>query len=222
MNGLAVNTGLWKGDEQMEEKEMAGEYEIIQSAEVGSKRFVIGRCPKKQEQYMVANCRAKFDDLLMEYYDVGISADYMEIWDAYMQRQHDEMDAVRQQRTMRGSDGIPYTISDCVKGGLKQNLTGQVLVMNAATLKPELAVKEEQLFYAISGFGTEPDGRGTKIFGRDCYTGDKFYVRRYDVLGVLEPKKLPEWAANRVERFEDEIAAKGKRPAAKKPRGEER
>jgi hypothetical protein len=185
-----------------QEKEMAGEYEIIQSCIVGHKRFVIGRCDGKSDPYMVANHREKMDGMFSEYYDAGVSADYMEILGAYIQRQQDEYAVLMQQRAMRGSDGVPFTAEDCLPSFNEQNITHQIVVMDAKYLKPEFGIKEEQLFYPMSGFGCEPKGRGGKVFGRDCYTGEKYYVRREHIAGVLKPDRVPQWAADNVRAFQ--------------------
>lgn len=190
-----------------QEKEMADKYEIIQSCTVGRKRFVIGECKESAERYMVANHRTKFDGMFDEYYDMGISNDYMEIIAAFIRRQKDELDAIRQQRRERGSDGIPFTAADCLPDGNKQDFSGQILVIKADVLDPEYRVKEEQLMYAVSGNGCAPDARGTKVFGRDCATGEKFYMRRQDIAGVLKPELVPVWAKENVQRFQAEISA---------------
>lgn len=203
-----------------EQKERAGDYEITQSCIVGRKRFVIGECQEKPEQYMVASHRTKFDGMFSEYYDVGISEDYMEILAAFIQRQKDELEAILQQRSSRGSDGIPYTAADCLPNIAEQDLTGQIVVIKADALDPEFRVKEEQLMFAISGNGCKPDARGTKVFGRDCYTGEKFYMRRAQIAGVLKPALVPPWAGKNVLRFQDEIRENLQKE--KHSRGEER
>lgn len=190
------------------EKEYAGEYEITQSCIVGRKRFVIGRCDEKKQPYLIASHRTKFDGMFREYYDVGISEDYLEILAAFIQRRKDELDAILQQRKVRGSDGIPYTAADCLPNRNRQDLTGQIVVIRANALDPEFRVKEEQLLYAVSGNGCTPDARGTKVFGRDCYTGEKFYMHRGDIVGVLKPQLVPEWASKQVERFKQEAQEK--------------
>lgn len=186
------------------EKEYAGEYEITQSVTLGKKRFVIGRCDEKAEPYLIANHRTKFDRMFAEYYDVGVSSDYMEIMAAFIQRQKDELDVILQQRKERGSDGIPFGSEDCQMASLPESLVGQIAVLNAVALAPEYRVKEEQLIYVLGGFGAEKNSRGGKVFCRDCYTGERYYVRREDLLGVIRADRLPEWARVQVERFKRE------------------
>lgn len=195
------------------EKEHAGDYEITQSCVIGKKRFVIGCCESKPQPYLIANHRTKLDGMFGEYYDVGVSADYTEILAAYIQRQKDELDVILQERRQRGSDGIPYTAADCLPDMDKQDLTRQIVVMKTESLNPEFRVKEEQLFYPLSGFGCAPNSRGGKVFGRDCYTGDPCYIRRENIAGVLKPELVPGWAADHARAFAKAEQAKAQMTA---------
>ena len=175
-------------------KEYAGEYEVVQSMEVGEKRFVLGCNDALAEPFMVANFRTKLDGLFSEYYEVGVSDDYMGILGEYLQRQQTAYAELVKQREARGSDGTVFGIEDCLPEAGKQRFVNRIVVMAPATLAPEFRIKEDQLLYVLGGNGAEPDSRGTKVYARDCWTGERFYVRRSDILGIIQPEKLPDWA----------------------------
>ena len=190
------------------EKEYADHYKIVQSVTVGSKRFVLGQDDGCKQPFLVANHRVRMDGLFAEYYDVGISDDYMEILAAFIQRQKDECVVLMQQRRIRGSDGVLFRAADCLPNVEQQDLNGQIVVLNAKTLSPEFRIKEEQLFYVTGGFGAAAHARGTKVYGRDCCSGEGCYVQRSNILGILKPENIPLWAARNVEKFQAEIEAK--------------
>ena len=183
------------------EKEYAGEYEIVQSMEIGSERLVLGRNDNLPKPFLVANHRTKLDGLFSEYFEVGVSDEYMEILGEYLQRQQKAYATLVQQREARGSDGTVFGAADCLPEPQKQRYVGQVVVMAPTSLAPEFRTKDNQLLYVVGGNGAEPNSRGTKVFVRDCWSGERFYVRRSDVIGILQPEKLPNWAKENAHIF---------------------
>lgn len=185
-------------------KEFAGDYEITQSVQIGNRRFVIGRCDSKQEPFLVANFRTKLDGLFSEYYEVGVSDDYMQILGEYIQRQQKAYAEIVQTRDARGSDGTVFSAQDCLPHPEKQDYTGCIVAMRASELAPEYRTKEDQPLYVKDGNGAKPNACGTKVYVRECWSGDEFYVRRTDIQGVLQPDKLPEWAKENVAIFKQQ------------------
>ena len=61
------------------------------------------------------------------------------------------------------------------------------------------------------GFGAQPNPRGRTCYCVSLYDGSKTCFYRSDVLGTIEPEKLPEWAKAGLERAK-EIAANEKAP----------
>ena len=185
-----------------QQKEYAGNYEIIESCKIGRTRVVVGQDLSSEQPYLVAF--AKSTAIGIEYNQCMVSQDYLDICELFVDRQRKALDQVRQERRERKSDGIPYDSSVCVENSTRMDYTGQILVLRQSYLSPALRSKEEQLVLAESGFGCRPNASGVKVYCRDCYTGERFYVPRYEILGVMKPECVPKWAAKNVRIFLNE------------------
>lgn len=58
--------------------------------------------------------------------------------------------------------------------------------------------------------GAKPNARGTKIYGYNFSEKKHCYIRRYDVMGVMENGNLPEWAKNNLSEIKAQIKHKDK------------
>ena len=189
-----------------EEKEYADNYEIIQSCKIGRRRIVLGEDLKSENPYFIATATPWLAG--WRYDECYISADYLEICREFVNRQQVELENLQKERAERNSDGIPYGQEVCVEESYKQNYTNRILVLKTEYLAPQFRVKEEQLVLAQSGFGCLPNARGTKVYCRDCWTGERFYVTRNDVMGIMKPESVPQWAMENVALFREEINEK--------------
>lgn len=180
----------------MEEKEYAGDCRIEQSFTFGRHHFVIGIDENAAEKYLLAERQATAFGY--EYTEAVVSNDYLEIVNEFALRIQDEVEVLRDIHSERGSDGIPFGPEACREDSSKQNYENQILILNPAYLSPEYRTKEDQLVLAISGFGCAPGRRSHKIYCQSLCDGEKFYIRGYDVLGVLDRQNVPEWAANKA------------------------
>lgn len=180
----------------MEEKEYVGSYQIEQSFRLGKKHFVLGVDEKAPEKYLLAERR--MNTFGYEYVEAVGSNDYLEILEEYTLRLNEELDRLRQERKVRSSDGVPFGLEACCTESSKMNYENQILILHLEFLAPEYRTKEDQLVLAISGFGCAPGRRSHKIYCQSLCDGEKFYIRGYDVLGVLDRQNVPEWAANKA------------------------
>lgn len=57
--------------------------------------------------------------------------------------------------------------------------------------KPEFRSAEFQLFYAVGGFGCDPNKMGNAVFGAD-HT-EMYRQERYNILGVATEEAIQEW-----------------------------
>ena len=190
-----------------DEKEYAGNYEIQQVVEVGRKRFVIGVDEKSEDPYMIADSRPLMGGYFYE--NVGVTADYLEALQEFINRQNKELEWVCSDRKERKSDGIPFDQAACLENSTDRNYKGQILVVDATKMPPEFRVKEHQLVLGQCGFGVEPNARGRKIFGRDLWTGEKVEISRYSILGILKPQETPKWAIENARIFIAQERQKG-------------
>lgn len=180
----------------MEEKEYAGGYRIEQMLRFGKKHFVLGFDDRAEEKYLLAERHT--NAFGYEYTEAVVSNDYLEIVEELTIRMREELECVREERAKRQSDGVPFGPEACCAESSKMNFENQILILNPTFLAPEYRTKEDQMVLAISGFGCTPGRRSHKIYCQSLCDGEKFYIRGYDVLGVLDIQNVPEWAANKA------------------------
>ena len=77
-------------------------------------------------------------------------------------------------------------------------------------LRPEYRRATSQLQLCTGGFGASPNSRGTACHCTELYSGKTSYFQRSDILGVIEPEKLPKWAKHYLEILRQEQQAEKK------------
>ena len=70
----------------------------------------------------------------------------------------------------------------------------------------------------MGGNGARAGGHGTKVFCINIYTGENTYIRRTDVMGAIEPDRLPGWAKEKAAALQQDYQ---REKAAEKQRLEE-
>lgn len=204
-----------------DQKRMAGDFVVIQSMFIGDKEVVIGENPNAEpgHRYMCAWCES--NELLDLYSEILESDHYPSIVQIYTQRvteQNEKVRAETDQMEEQGIDLAPITSDACYVITADDDLKGKVIVIRPDVLRQEYRVSTHQLKLCHGGFGASPHSRGSAVFCTDLYSGKKDRFERWDVLGVMEPEALPEWAkrglANIQKQQEEKCAAQ------KKDRGE--
>ena len=71
-------------------------------------------------------------------------------------------------------------------------------VMRPGVLRPEYWNAAHQLYFAVGGNGARASVHGTKVFCINLDTGEHTYIRRTDVMGAIEPDRLPGWAKEKA------------------------
>ena len=176
---------------------MAGDYEIIQSMMIGDKEIVLGENPKDTSglPYMCAFCED--NGIVARFYDAVGGDDFCEIAQEYGQRIAKQAEGTRQAllNERAGLDGNSIiTAAQCEGISSKDDLHGKVIVIKPEVLRREYRAAAHQLKLCTGGFGSSPNSRGSACFCTDLLTGKESRFERRDVLGTMEPDKLPQWA----------------------------
>lgn len=180
-----------------DEKRMAGDYEIIQSVHIGDREIVLGENPENQDgqKYMCAFCTA--NELFARYDEVLASNDYPEIVKIYCERVAAQAEKTRVELMAPKIQGIPnaaLTAKDCTPVSHDDDLNGKVVVIKPEVLRREYRMATRQIKLCVGGFGASPHSRGSACYCVDLYSGKETRFERRDILGTLEPEKLPQWA----------------------------
>lgn len=87
----------------------------------------------------------------------------------------------------------------CLPDDHEQDYTGKVVVINPKMLKDEYKSPDDQLFVPTHGNGCRPHAIGRSVFGHFLKDGESNCYWRQDIIGVLDEKSLPEWAAQKLD-----------------------
>ncbi len=74
----------------------------------------------------------------------------------------------------------------------------KVLVLKPSVLKEQHKTRDEQLFYAVGGFGCMPHKTGRKVMGEFLLDGEDAHFYREDFMGEAKAELLPPWAKEKL------------------------
>ena len=194
----------------MEEKRMAGNYEVTTAFEIGTKEIIIGedKTAAYDERFVVANYEN--NGIFERYVDALVGGDYAEIVKIFAERVKNEAEKVMDEKSKITVDMTPITKDGCQVLEADDRIKNKVVVIRADVFKPEYQIATKQLQLCTGGFGAEPNSRGSACFCTNLYSGKEARYERSDILGVIEKDDLPDWAKERLDVVQKEIAHRRK------------
>ena len=194
----------------MEEKRMAGNYEVTTAFEIGTKEIIIGedKTAAPDERFVVANYEN--NGIFERYVDALVGGDYAEIVKIFAERVKNEAEQVIDEKSKITVDMTPITKDGCQVLEADDRIKNKVVVIRADVFKPEYQIATKQLQLCTGGFGAEPNSRGSACFCTNLYSGKEARYERSDILGVIEKDDLPDWAKERLDAVQKEIAHRRK------------
>ena len=196
-----------------EEKRMVGSYEVEQSIFIGEKEVLFGVSKKEEYPFMVCYCDYN-NPLSAPWYTEAVGTDdYLEAMEIFTERVQSQIDRTRAELSKFPFDKAVFTKEHCIPDDHKSNIVGKVVVLNAEPKRYEYQHPAYQLILAEGGNGAT-GGRGQAVFGTCLADAKRARWERYDVLGVIKPEKMPDWAKEAVAKIK-------KQEKAKKPNNKE-
>lgn len=180
------------------EKRMIESYEVKTALHIGGKQLLIAEDEQAVLPFMVADCTWDNPLGVDVYSNVGISADYLEVLTEFINRVSEQVKQIEAERAERGISSVPLTVDDCVKGSQRWNYENQLVVIKPEKLTPSVRTADRQLLLATGGAGCNPESSGTTVFCTNLFTGQSVAWKRNNVAGVIDPAKMPEWAAEKL------------------------
>lgn len=181
-----------------EEKRMADSYEVCHAVHVGDKEVVFGVDDKADLPFMVGY--SLWNDLLCgyQYFEVVGSNDYLEMMEEFTGRVEKQVAMVREERAAVTVPLVKLTADDCLPLQAADNIENQVVVIRPTALRAEYRTADKQLVLATGGFGASGNSRGRAVYTTNLYSGKHSRWNREDVLGIIRPEAMPEWAKTRL------------------------
>ena len=96
-----------------------------------------------------------------------------------------------------------FDISHCLK--TEDDYSEKLLILRPEFLSDERKDGKHQLFFGKFGNGCKPDAMGHKVYGFMLDSGEETYFNRYDILGVADESKLPEWATEKLAQLREDV-----------------
>ena len=173
-------------------------YEERHKVQLAGHLVIFAENEKADEPYMVCYC--KWDNPLNfnEYYNICTSDDYIEAMALYAEGIKSFVGILEMERDGYKTPKQTLTNTDCIPNGLDEDLKGRMIVIKPESLADEYKRSEHQIKICTGGFGASPNSRGNAVYCKDLYSDKNSRFERYDVLGIIDPYKLPEWAARKI------------------------
>lgn len=199
----------------MEETRKIGDYSVKYSMYIGHKDIALGENPNadKDERYMC--CFVETNAIFERYSGVLVSDDFAEIAKVFGQRVADAAEEIVQENERACQEvGMNEELmaESCAPLSYEDSIENKVVVIKGSILRPEFRHANHQLMLCTGGFGAQANARGRTCYCISLYDGRKTSFYRTDFLGVMDEKKLPEWAQKGLEKAK-EIHAQEKKPA---------
>lgn len=181
-----------------DEKRMADSYEVTAAVKIDSTEVVLAEDTKADMPYMVANCKPPNFLGIREYTEIVVGDDYLVMLNEFTRRITEFVTVAQTEREERGISNVPLTAADCIPGSKDADYTNQVVVIKAESLTPSARTADNQIVYAWNGNGCRPNARGTAVYATALFSGEKARWERYDVAGIIDPVKMPDWAKEKL------------------------
>ena len=92
------------------------------------------------------------------------------------------------------SEKALFDQEDCLQTGYDMSIEGKVIVLHPSVLPEGFRQAKHQLYFCTGGNGSNPNPIGRAILTVSLAEGEKIRWNRSDVIGILKPELLPEYA----------------------------
>lgn len=181
------------------EKRMANNYEIKHAIKIGTQEIVFGEDTNEPNgfHYLVGTCVT--NDLFQSYEDCMAGDEYLGMMEVFVARVSAEIGALRKEMEVTKEIDSPITKDMCIlDDSNKDDILNKLIACKAEALRPEYRRATKQLYIVEGGFGAYANSRGTSVFCKNLYSGERSCFRRMDVLGEVKPECLPDWARDKL------------------------
>ena len=172
--------------------ELTGSYETLNLVRIGGKDLVLCFAPDSG-QYMTFFQESAFPGGTL-YSELLASDDYLKVMREFAKRLRSQIGKLERQRRK-----VPRSIlteANCLPNSRSADFTGKLVILDPSSLAPEYRTSDFQLGCATGGFGCN----------WELYSGETSRWERRDILGIANPKALPQWAMDKLRELFSEKA----------------
>lgn len=180
----------------MKERKVA-DYTVTNSLCIGHKEIVMGENTKAATGERYLCCYVEEVAVFERYTEAVVSDDFAEIAKIFGERIEAAAEEIIKENEKAADlikDNTEFASEKCTPVAWEDTIANKVVALRGDTLRPEFRHASYQLVLCTGGFGAMANARGRTCHGISLYDGQKSSFYRSDILGVVEPDKLPEWA----------------------------
>lgn len=182
----------------MEDKRMNGGYEIIHAIKITPKvEIVVGENLKNPvTPYVVWTCFRGTDYQWGHY-----CTNYMKALADFgngLQTKAQEREATLNSKGCKDNRKPFFLQDDCIPESHQADYLGQIIIVDPAYLAIEYRHPSQQLFLATYGNGCTYGAHGQAVFATSLADGESIHFERHQILGILDPEKMPSWARKSI------------------------
>ena len=192
----------------MDEKEVLHGYVIDSHIWVGHKRICFGIAEDQTIEFPYMMCVYESEGYMYPVCDkLHCFDNFPEAVYAYANKISESAKELEDRRAAIVGVDDPSCLKaeDVVDISWEDSIKGKVVAVKERSLTHGYRDIANQLYYVNSGFGVEPCSRGRACYGWNLYTGEKCRIERPNVMGIVPPEKLPEFAKKTLEKVKLEL-----------------
>ena len=201
-HGLAEGTGGAQNQPETPGERVIEGFEEKHCVEIAGKYIVLAENPAAAEPYLV--CNIQYSNMfgvamIEERHDAAVTDNYLEAMREFVNRVDGFLKTLE---TEQRSTGLPFqaltAAGHCLPGSQSADFNGKLIIVKASALKPECRTATSQYMRCSHGNGARPGSLGTSVFGTELFSGKSVCYQRYQIEGVADLEKLPEWAKSKM------------------------
>lgn len=192
---------------EQNEKRMISDtgYEVRQAFRINGKEVLLAENQSADDGQFYLVCDYSENGIFAEYKKALTSDNYLEAVQEFTERIGKEAAAVQAEFDSMGLPGELFTAESCYPHSYDESIEGKVVVIRASVFSPEYRRGDHQLVLAVDGNGARANPSGRAVYCYHLNNGKHTRFERHDVLGVLRPEAMPDWAKESLARVKDEM-----------------
>ncbi|MDR1668913.1 MAG: hypothetical protein LBR76_03020 [Oscillospiraceae bacterium] len=166
-----------------------------QHVDIGRISVILSESTDSPSPFLVCNKEGGED------YHHSAFPDYLSAMREFTARQSELVKALEMTRESRRRNGVDSTAlkaESCLPDSDNMDFKGKTVIVKANELSPEYRYADSQLLVCTHGSGARPGRNGGTVFGTELYTGEIVCYGRFQIEGVADETKLPQWARDKL------------------------
>lgn len=183
-------------DYDFKKEEKPDGFTILEAVWIGGKHIFLAEKTDAEMPYLTGERNANPFNIS---YDNGFVFDnFLDTYVDFAEKIKKEIDKIKSIRKENGIADWGLGKDVCIPDSAKMDFKDQYVLVKTEYLSPEYRASQHQIFKAENGFGCSPNARGNAVFGKTLFDNSKVRYERYEIEGIIDPKKMPAWVQEKL------------------------